>query len=420
MNYLDLFAGAGGLSEGFARAGYKGIAHMESNKSAVETLETRMAYYYLKENNKLDYYREYQKTFPLSVSERKKKRQKFLEAIPNNIIDSVINCEISYENLPLLFGKIDKQLEINNEKSLDVIIGGPPCQAYSLIGRSRTGSNNDNDKRHYLYKLYVEFLKRYEPRVFVFENVPGIYTAKNGKIFEDIQEQFDLAGYNIKSYDFNSFDFGIPQNRKRVIIMGLKKGLNVNNFKYPENKENNYMIKDFFNDLPLIKAGESYREFKYKNKPTQALLNTKIRDKEDLLTHHISRPNNDRDLEIYRIAVKLWSDGNKRLKYSDLPTDLITHRNTKSFLDRFKVVAGDINYSQTIVAHIAKDGHYYIHPNIEENRSLSIREAARLQSFPDNYFFEGSRTSNFTQIGNAVPPLMAEYIARWIKENINF
>ncbi len=100
MNYLDLFAGAGGLSEGFARAGYNGIAHIESNKSAAETLETRMAYYYLKEINKLDYYREYQKTFSLNVSERKKKRQKFLEAIPNNIIDSVINCEISYENLP--------------------------------------------------------------------------------------------------------------------------------------------------------------------------------------------------------------------------------------------------------------------------------------------------------------------------------
>ncbi len=156
--------------------------------------------------------------------------------------------------------KIDKQLEINNSKSLDVIIGGPPCQAYSLIGRSRTGSNNDNDKRHYLYKLYVEFLKRYEPRVFVFENVPGIYTAKNGKIFEDIQDQFDLAGYNIKSYDFNSFDFGIPQNRKRVIIMGLKKGLNVNDFKYPENKENNYMIKNFFmiyHQLKLVRHIEN-------------------------------------------------------------------------------------------------------------------------------------------------------------------
>lgn len=418
MNYLDLFAGAGGLSEGFARLGYKGIAHIESNKSAAETLETRMAYYYLKEENKLDIYREYQKTYFLSVKERREKREKFLEKIPSYIKNSVINCEISYENLPFLFEKIDKQLEINRGKNLDVIIGGPPCQAYSVIGRSRTGSNNNNDKRHYLYKLYVEFLKKYKPKVFVFENVPGIYTAKNGKIFEDIQEKFDEAGYNIQSFDFNSFDFGVPQNRKRVIIMGFKKGMDVDDFKYPENKGNIYMVEDFLNDLPSIKSGEVYKDFKYRNKPTEALLYTKIRDKEDLLTHHISRPNNDRDLNIYRIAVELWNKKDERLKYSDLPDELITHKNTKSFLDRFKVVAGDLNYSQTIVAHIAKDGHYYIHPNMEENRSLSIREAARLQSFPDNYFFEGSRTSNFTQIGNAVPPLMAEYIAEWVKENV--
>ncbi|MGO1653083.1 DNA cytosine methyltransferase [Senegalia sp. (in: firmicutes)] len=416
MNYLDLFSGAGGLSEGFARMGYKGIAHIESDKSAAETLETRMAYYYLKEDNKLDVYREYQKIYSLSLRERKEKREKFMETIPNYIKNSVINCEISYKNLLPIFEKVDKQLEINNEKKLDLIIGGPPCQAYSLIGRSRTGSNNHADKRHYLYKLYFEFLKKYRPKVFVFENVPGIYTAKNGKIFKDIQEKFDEAGYNIKSYDFNSFDFGIPQNRKRVIIMGFKKGLNVNNFEYPENKRNTYIVKDFFYDLPSIKAGEAYKDFKYKNKPTEALLNTKIRDKKDLLTHHISRPNNDRDLKIYKIAVESWNEKNERLKYSDLPYELITHKNTKSFLDRFKVVAGNLNYSQTIVAHIAKDGHYYIHPNIEENRSLSIREAARLQSFPDNYFFEGSRTSNFTQIGNAVPPLMSEYIARWIKK----
>lgn len=418
MNYLDLFAGAGGLSEGFARLGYKGIAHIESNKLAAETLETRMAYYYLKEENKLDIYREYQKTYFLSVKERREKREKFLEKIPSYIKNSVINCEISYENLPFLFEKIDKQLEINRGRKLDVIIGGPPCQAYSVIGRSRTGSNNNNDKRHYLYKLYVEFLKKYKPKVFVFENVPGIYTAKNGKIFEDIQEKFDEAGYNIQSFDFNSFDFGVPQNRKRVIIMGLKKGLKVKDFKYPKNKGNIYKVEDFFSDLPSIKSGETYKDFIYKNTPTEALLYTKIRDEEDLLTHHISRPNNDRDLNIYRIAVELWNKKDERLKYSDLPDELITHKNTKSFLDRFKVVAGDLNYSQTIVAHIAKDGHYYIHPNMEENRSLSIREAARLQSFPDNYFFEGSRTSNFTQIGNAVPPLMAEYIAEWVKENV--
>jgi len=418
MNYLDLFAGAGGLSEGFARLGYKGIAHIESNKSAAETLETRMAYYYFKEENKLDIYREYQKTYSLSVKERMEKRRELFENIPSYIKDSVINCEISYENLLFLFKKIDKQLEISESKNLDIIVGGPPCQAYSVIGRSRTGANNDNDKRHYLYKLYVEFLRKYKPKMFVFENVPGIYTAKNGEIFEDIKDQFDEAGYKIRSFDFNSFDFGVPQKRKRVIIMGVRDDLIFEEFKYPQDKENNYRVLEFLKDLPPIKAGEIYSNYNYTSTATKALINTKIRNDNDILTHHIARPNNERDLKIYRIAVDLWNNGKERLIYSDLPENLITHKNVKSFLDRFKVVADNLNYSQTIVAHIAKDGHYYIHPNIDQNRSISVREAARLQSFPDDYFFEGSRTSNFTQIGNAVPPLMAEYIAKWIKENI--
>ena len=200
--------------------------------------------------------------------------------------------------------------------------------------------------------------------------------------------------------------------------MGVRDDLIFEEFKYPQDKENNYRVLEFLKDLPPIKAGEIYSNYNYTSTATKALINTKIRNDNDILTHHIARPNNERDLKIYRIAVDLWNNGKERLIYSDLPENLITHKNVKSFLDRFKVVADNLNYSQTIVAHIAKDGHYYIHPNIDQNRSISVREAARLQSFPDDYFFEGSRTSNFTQIGNAVPPLMAEYIAKWIKENI--
>ena len=128
----------------------------------------------------------------------------------------------------------------------------------------------------------------------------------------------------------------------------------------------------------------------------------------------MARTHNDRDLEIYKIAIDKWLNGKERLKYGDLPERLKTHKNQNSFVDRFKVV--DINsYSHTVLAHIAKDGHYYIYPSTEQVRSLSVREAARIQSFPDDYYFEGGRSAAFKQIGNAVPPLMALKIAEEIK-----
>ena len=145
-----------------------------------------------------------------------------------------------------------------------------------------------------------------------------------------------------------------------------------------------------------------------------------IRNGIRVLTQHVCRPHTEQDKEIYRIAVDQLTGG-KRLDYTSLPKRLKTHNNQHSFFDRFKVVDANATYSQTVVAHIAKDGHYYIHPDIDQNRSLSIREAARLQSFPDDFYFEGvkegkNRTAAFKQIGNAVPPLMAFAIAQKMKE----
>src|SRR6185436_4554924 len=124
---------------------------------------------------------------------------------------------------------------------------------------------------------------------------------------------------------------------------------------------------------------------------------------------------NERDLEIYAIAIDKWIHGKERLKYDKLPRRLQTHNKKDIFLDRFKVV-DPAGHSHTVVAHIAKDGHYYIFPDLKQVRSISVREAARIQSFPDDYFFEGGRTAAFKQIGNAVPPLMAGSIAKKIKE----
>jgi DNA (cytosine-5)-methyltransferase 1 len=155
---------------------------------------------------------------------------------------------------------------------------------------------------------------------------------------------------------------------------------------------------------------------KYRKSTTDYLESTGIRNGIDFTTQHIARPNNENDLEIYRIAVQLWKE-KKRLNYATLPPRLIKHKNTTSFTNRFQVVNGD-GIANTVVAHIAMDGHYYIHPDIKQNRSITIREAARIQSFPDDFFFEGGRTAAFKQIGNAVPPLMAEEIAKKIKDKI--
>lgn len=412
MNYIDLFAGAGGLSEGFTRMGFTPIAHVEMNKDACDTLRTRAVFHWLKDNGKENIYYDYLK------SENKNKNFFWKEnGIPQQVIDSVINKEISKETLPEIFELIDSILGSEN---VDVVIGGPPCQAYSVAGRARDKNRMQGDHRNFLYKYYVEFLKKYQPKIFVFENVPGILSASNGKHLNDIFDAVRAAGYelslptNDKRF-LNAKDFGVLQDRKRVIIVGWKKELGLS---YPdfELSEPKFKIqKDLFADLPELKNGEgTMNAVKYKKTTTEYLKQSKIRTDIDFVTQHIARPNNENDLEIYRIAVQEWEQG-RRLNYAKLPQRLIKHSNTKTFTNRFQVVNGE-GVSHTVVAHIAMDGHYYIHPDIKQNRSISVREAARIQSFPDDYFFEGSRTAVFKQIGNAVPPLMAEKIARKIKE----
>jgi len=397
LNCIDLFAGAGGLSEGFIRAGFNPIAHVEMNKDACDTIKTRTVYHWLKENGQSEIYYDYLKS-------ETKNKEELWRKVPENLINSVINKEISEKSLSEIFMIIDKEL---GNKEVDVIIGGPPCQAYSVAGRAR--KNMDKDPRNTLYKYYVEFLKKYQPKMFVFENVPGILSAKNGKHLDNIFKAVREAGYDLAippKNHLNAKDFGVLQDRKRVIIIGWKKELSLS---YPEFKikENNFQIlKDLFSDLKPLKSGEgTLSAVEYLKPTTEYLEQAKIRNGLEIVTQHIARPNNENDLEIYRIAVDEWNNG-KRLNYAKLPSRLIKHSNTDVFTNRFQVVNGQ-GISHTIVAHIAMDGHYYIHPDKKQNRSITVREAARIQSFPDDYFFEGSRTAAFKQIGNAVPPLMA-------------
>jgi len=406
--FIDLFAGTGGLSEGFVRKGFIPAAHVEMDKNACLTLKTRIAYHYLNANNRNEIYGEY--------LIGKISREELYKQVPRELLDTVINVEISESNLNMIFENIMKNLHKLGYEHVDIIVGGPPCQAYSLIGRARDPNGKKDDLRNYLYRLYMKFLEFFNPSLFVFENVPGLLSARNGKFLNDIMLLFNDAGYEFDYKIHNAYDFGVLQKRKRVIFIGWLKKLGLI---YPdyERESNGYLVKDLLIDLPPLRPGErmQYGDY-YVTSPTKYLKRYGLRNKNDLLIHHDTRPHNKRDLKIYKMAIETWQRERKRLKYTDIPREYRTHKNTRSFLDRYKVVANDLPYSHTVTAHIAKDGHYYIHPDIHQIRSLSVREAARLQSFPENYYFEGSRTSQFMQIGNAVPPLMAEKIAEKLRQ----
>ena len=260
--------------------------------------------------------------------------------------------------------------------------------------------------------MYTRFLNRYQPKMFVFENVAGIKTAKGGKAFKNLQAQLRRVGYEIEWKLQNACDFGVLQNRKRIIIIGWRKGST--NYYYPDFPacRSDAIVWDLLRDLPMVERGAQGFEYLPYNTASDYVKKNNIRTRNDVLTHHVVRPNCERDVEIYRKVIETWNNGEgSRLLYTDLPDNLISQRNLKSFLDRYKVVEGNQHYCHTVLAHLSKDGHYFIHPDINQCRSISVREAARLQSFPDNYFFEGNRGQQFVQIGNAVPPIMAKKIA---------
>ncbi len=411
LTFIDLFAGAGGLSEGFIQAGFTPVAHVEMNPYAAQTLVTRSAYYYLKQNGNERLYYDYLKGVIT--------RDKLLESIPKSVQGTVI-CETMSDNtLPGIFRTIDGILSIRGIKKIDVIIGGPPCQAYSLVGRAQSSHMEipmSEDPRNDLYKLYARFLKKYQPRMFVFENVMGIESANNGETWKKIKSLLKRVGYQIECHEQNAQTFGVMQNRRRMIIVGwLKESC----YGYPKfiPVKIESVVNDLLVDLPKLHPGKGANKYS-ETPPSHYVIENMLRTNEDVLTLHNARPNKTRDIEIYKIAIALWNKKHQRLNYNDLPEELKTHKNRQSFVDRFKVVEGDQNCCHTMLAHISRDGHYFIHPDFKQHRSITVREAARIQSFPDNYFFEGPRTAQFVQIGNAVPPMMARGIATGIKTQL--
>lgn len=393
--FIDLFAGCGGLSEGFYRQGFTALAHVEINHNACNTLRTRMKHYGYKNADK-----------------------------------EVIEHDITADDI------IEKIESAVAGREVDIIIGGPPCQAYSTAGRVRDSKGMASDPRNFLFESYVKILEHYRPKFFVFENVTGVLSANvNGKpIFPQIvkalgNEYKVLNDPNILVH--NTADYGVPQIRKRVIIMGVRKDIEkieaeqlykdvVKTHYNPEtpdderNGRKRYVdVRDALGDLPAVYPGgdASTDAFDY---PCDNEFLKRVGSKGvHPLMDHVCRKNNDTDRERFRVMIEHhWSFGEMRKQRPDLE-----HEHARLFDNSYVVQWWDLP-CKTILAHIYKDGFQFIHPDYEQARTFTVREAARIQSFPDDFVFEGSRGEKFKQIGNAVPVLFAEALAKSILKNL--
>lgn len=485
---IDLFAGPGGLGEGFSSITdtsgervFKTIMSVEKDEQAHKTLRLRAYVRSIKQKDKRipHVYEQYlkqhdSKTFEeLIAYDPEAWKAAGIEAL----------CATLKEGDGSLVEEARARLKAQGAQSGEpwALIGGPPCQAYSLVGRSRRTHDREGleaDPKQTLYKCYLAFINELQPTIFVMENVKGLLSAKhegNG-VFERILADMHEAGYEIHSlvkrepngpqdYVVEAERYGIPQARHRVILLGIRKE--------SEHKETDILaplsqltVREALEGIPRICSGFSsrnkgWREMNwagYIDSAADELLETEegkkleeilLRVKSSrppkkksksvvsgksgpyadwyrgamggyrVLANHEARTHMARDLDRYLFCSAYAESAGVSAQLYDFPNYLIpAHKNAQAakenkeveFSDRFRVQLYD-RPSTTITSHIAKDGHYYIHPDPEQCRSLTVREAARLQTFPDDYLFEGNRTSQYTQVGNAVPPLLAQQIA---------
>lgn len=393
INTIDLFAGCGGLCEGFEQSGlYKTLACVEWEKAPCENLAKHL-----------------------------KDKWGYEEASQMVLRFDIQRTEELFEGWSdLKFGDnqgLDKLIE---GKQVDLIIGGPPCQAYSIAGRVRDEHGMKNDYRNFLFESYIKVVNHYKPKAFVFENVPGILSARptGEPIIDIIKRTFDEAGYvvvpDLRDAVVDFSEYGVPQNRSRIIILGLKKEI------YNEKAET--LLHDFYTlILPKYKVSKKRtvreaigdlpglyptQEYKIGNKRYSHSF-----DKISIKNHE-PRWHSERDQKTFALLAEDIESGRNLYTSIDslkkLYTEITGH---KSNVHKYHVIRWD-EPSNLIPAHLYKDGLRHIHPDAKQARSITVREAARLQGFPDDYEFIGTNADAYKMIGNAVPPVFSKILAK--------
>ena len=312
--------------------------------------------------------------------------------------------------------------------SVDVIVGGPPCQGYSQV-RQRDGSNNGarlvHDNRRTLYRDFLDYVEYFRPAIFLMENVVGMRSAEGGRHYDDMLDESREIGYEVEAGIVQASDFGVPQSRRRLLLIGVRNDAStiaqdIGNEVFNRGRGPSEIVSlwEAIGDLPPLEAGDGQdpthfddqRRTIHRSQYPQSEFSRRIKDS-DRLTAHVSRPHNDRDLRDF--ARLREGENSKQALQRGVEMEFPYNRDV--FTDKYTRLAKD-RPSRSILAHMSKDGLMYIHP--DQVRSLTPREAARLQTFPDSFHFPVTRTHQFSLIGNAVPPLLVESIAKSIKHRL--
>jgi len=343
LKVVDLFAGVGGLSQGFLSMGF----------------EIEFAIEYIKEiahSYKLNH--------------------------PNT---TVYTEDIAQIDLIDLKGK---------HQNIDVIVGGPPCQGFSQKGKRLS----INDDRNYLFKRFIDAVEVFKPKYFVLENVPNVLTTANGFFKDEIIKGFEDLGYTVNAKTLNASDFGVPQNRKRAFFIGSRNGTLL---EFPKPRKKKTTIKEAIYDLPFIASGEGCEFFEYE-KPTNSDYQKMLRKKSKGIFNHFATNHSNVALERLELIPKgkgkevLPLEHRTKSIYSGTWTRLLEDGIASTITTRFDTPSSGL----------------FTHPIL--NRCLTVREAARIQSFADSFIFYGTKTSQMKQVGNAVPPLLAKEMATMI------